>query len=171
MACAQYYHVGWEDLKSWYRILGTNIKTSTNPHRVIEVLFSLGLCTDARKDLNLTDLTICWAKGWPVICMVDEYGIPDKEASYNYGHCVVSIGVEFGYVFVNDPSIDNVLQGKDCLHAKGVDMIDEHTWMERWHTTDEQGEKYPQFGIIVKPPSMEYNYGHGQPHSPLAQGA
>lgn len=57
-----------------------------------------------------------------------------------------------GYVFVQDPSIDNVLEGEDADQTSGRMMIDERTWMEAWHDRDADGNKFERFGIAVGPP-------------------
>jgi HK97 family phage portal protein len=160
MAVGKYFGVGPDELEEWKKELGTTEKDSTRPMAIVEYLTSLGLAVQAAGDMTLEDLTNFWREGVPIICPIQEYGVPSKQASFNYGHYVVVIGVGLGQVFVQDPSIDNALgkaggdvplstpdMGTDA--APGRMLIDQETWLKVWHDSDADGRQYVQFGIAV----------------------
>lgn len=185
----QKYRHRWQDKKvqdqlttfieEWKKILGTNRVTSTHPHAIVSYLESLGLEIEARDNLTLDDLAAYWKRGWPVICMIQEYGDATKEkhpsvadeevpgadrrpAAFNYGHGVVFIGgPALGCVFVQDPSIDNLLQDENADAAKGRMMIPVLDWLKNWHDRDVHGNQFIRYGIAVGPtPGGAKQLGH-----------
>ena len=160
MAVGRYFNVGPTSLEEWKHALGTSEKNSTSPPAIIRYLRSLGLDVTARPQMTIEDLHAAWQDGKPVICPIQEYGVPSKQASFNYGHYVVVIGQGLGEVFVFDPSIDNALakpggtvgKGKpdpDVLQAPGRSLIPVEKWMKVWHDRDAAGRRYVQYGIVV----------------------
>lgn len=149
MSVAKYYGVGPATIDEFKKLLGTNVKKSTDPLKIIEVLEGFGLQVTALEDMTIEDLCYFHKLGVPVICPIQEYGIPSKEASYLYGHYVVSIGVGFGYVFVQDPSIDNVLSGQGSDNADGRMMIRCDKFCDVWHDEDLYEKVYKNYGIAV----------------------
>lgn len=161
MSVGQYFGVGPATLEEWKTALGTDEEQSTRPMAIVEYFLDLGLSVNAAHGMSLDDLKGYWKKGWPVICPIQEYGVPSKQASFDYGHYVGVIGVALGHVFVQDPSIDNALEepggSQGEVEDPGVDqdpgrsMIAEETWMQVWHDEDADGKQYVQFGIAVGP--------------------
>jgi len=150
----------WTRVKEeWKTALGTTEERSTPPDEVIAHLKSLGLEVDAQQNMTIDDLRSQWRQGHYVLCYIQEYGIPSKQASFKYGHAVVVIGVALGKVFVFDPSIDNALlrpggsqgatEDPDSLQPLGETFIDEDVWDKVWHDKDVDGNKYIRFGISV----------------------
>jgi HK97 family phage portal protein len=149
MSVGKFFGVGPADLEDWKKALDTTEENSTRPFAIVKYLSELGLVVTAAGGLSMEDLAGFWRAGHPVICPVQEYGIPSKQASFDYGHYVVVIGVGHGYVFVQDPSVDNVLEGEDADQAPGRMLIAEDTWLKVWHDQDVDGNQYERFGIAV----------------------
>jgi HK97 family phage portal protein len=159
MAVGRYFGVGPTTLEEWKAALGTDKAKSTDPMAIVSYLSELGLSVMAAGDMTVDDLKRFWQAGAPVICPIQEYGIPSKQASFKYGHYVVSIGVALGCVFVFDPSIDNALarpggsQGKKpdpgVDQAAGESLIREDDWLDVWHDQGADGREYVRFGIAV----------------------
>jgi HK97 family phage portal protein len=149
MSVGRYFDVGPESLEEWKAALDTTPENSTRPIKIIEYLTSLGLAVTAASDMTVEDLRDFWKDGMPVICPIQEYGLPSKQASFQYGHYVATIGVAHGQVFVQDPSIDNVLEGQGSDQAPGRSLIAESTWDSVWHDRDADGRQYVRFGIAV----------------------
>lgn len=157
MAVGRYFDVGPDSLDEWKQALGTTEKTSTKPARIVEYLTSLGLEAKPRQHMTIRDLRAACLQGKPVICCVQEYG--NEDTSYKYGHYLAVIGVAMGFVFVQDPSMDNALgeaggsQGDDAdtqsLNAPGRSMIPEDVFDRAWHDKDVDGNEYDHFGIVV----------------------
>jgi HK97 family phage portal protein len=154
MSVGKYFGVGPDTLEEWKAALDTTPENSTRPWKIVQYLAELGLRVTAAAGLTVDDLRDFWKKGMPVICPIQEYGIPSKQASFDYGHYVASIGVwgsKSRYVMVQDPSVDNVLEGQDADQAPGRMPIHEDKWLEIWHDEDADQEQYVQFGIAVGP--------------------
>jgi HK97 family phage portal protein len=149
MAVGQYFGVGPDTLEEWKAALSTTEQKSTRPFAIVQYLTELGLVVTAGGDLTIEDLKACWRAGQPVICPIQEYGIPSKQASFLYGHYVVVIGAALGHIFVADSSIDNVLEGQDSDQAPGRSLISEEDWLRVWHDQDIDGKQYIRFGIAV----------------------
>lgn len=152
-AVATYFGVGPKTRKEWNTALGTNVKKSTDPKRIIAYLQSLGLNAVGRQKMITADLLSAWQSGSPVIVPIQEYGIPSKQASFDYGHYVVVIGVDHGYVTVNDPSYDNTLEGEDSDAAPGRMIIPIDRFLSVWHDRGADGTNYFHYGITVSKPS------------------
>jgi len=146
-----YFHVGPPEVSQWEKALGTSKKASTDPGRIAKYLGELGLEVSIRGCMSLDDLREVIASGRPVICPIKEYSVPGKETSEKYGHFVTVVGLGMGMVFVNDPSIGNILAGEDADQVPGLMPISEAKWMEVWHDNI-VGKEYDHFGIIVGPP-------------------
>lgn len=146
-----YFGVGPKTKEEWIKALHTNVEDSTRPTAIADFLSSLGLEAIEQHGMSIANLKECWMEGNPVIVPLQEYGIPSKMASFSYGHFVVVIGCDLGYVFVQDPSIDNVLEGEDSDAAPGRMMISEKDWMNIWWDKDADGNQYNRYGIIVGP--------------------
>lgn len=160
-----------DDKEEYKRLLGTTEERSTPPPAIVDFLEGLGLDVEARSGMTLDDLTACWYEGKPVIVCVQEYGVPSKQASFKYGHYLVVIGRALHYVFVQDPSADNVigrpggsqtasfeeinseysdvLEDPDSLQAPGRNMIREELFQHVWHDEDADGNRYVRYGIVV----------------------
>lgn len=169
-ACAsasvgRYFGVGPDNVDDWKKALGTSEKTSTLPRSIVSYLGSLGLEISAKHNMTVDDLRMSVQSDRPVIVPLQEYGIPSKQASYLYGHYVVVVGVQTGYIIVQDPSYDNVLYGQGTDAAPGKMLIREDKWLEVWHDRDVEGNRYVRFGISVGIPCAletrvrEYLYG------------
>ncbi len=163
MSVGRYFGAGPETLAEWKEVLGTDVKESTSPQEIVRYLTSLGLQVSVAGGLTLDHLRQAWQSGRPVICPIQEYGVPSKQASFDYGHYVVVVGAALGQVFVQDPAIENVLgvpggdvpvgtSDPDELQAPGRSMILEAVWERVWHDKDAEGNEYDHFGIIVGPP-------------------
>jgi hypothetical protein len=148
MAVGRYFGVGPDSKEDWKSALDTTKAKSTNPHKIASYLSQLGLKVETRYDMDINDLKECWINGTPVICPVQEYMTPSKQTSDKYGHYVVVVGNSLGMVFVQDPSIDNVLKGEDARQDPGIMPIREDDWMKMWW--DEMfDEEFVRFGIVV----------------------
>jgi predicted double-glycine peptidase len=164
MSVGRFFGVGPDTLEEWKQALGTNEKTSTLPSAIVDYLRNLGLDVEPRQLMTVADLRQCWREGAPVICPIQEYGVPSKQASFDYGHYVTVIGIALGQVFVQDPLIDNVLgrpggsvgtaenktddQGAD--QTPGRMMIAVPEWRKVWHDKDARGRRYIRYGIVVR---------------------
>lgn len=159
MAAAAYFGIGEQTgtgpqtLDEWKQLLGTTVEQSTSPESVVQGLQSVGLAAEGRQNMTVEDLEQCWRDGKPVICPIQEYGAPDKKADFAYGHYVVVIGcsLRMGYVFVQDPAIDNIMEGEGADAVAGRMMIDIGKWQGIWHDEDTEGNKYIHYGIVVGP--------------------
>lgn len=145
MSVGKYWGVGPDSLKEWKKALGTNRGTSTHPFVIREYLKSLELQVEDAENMSLEDLHGYWERGMPVICMIQEWGNPLEEGKHEdepkrgekpqfaYGHFCVSLGVSLGYVFVQDPSMTNVIDESntdthglpDELVSLAVEFLDE----------------------------------------------
>lgn len=153
MGVARFFGVGPNSLEKWKKMLGTNPKTSTSYDRVVHVLRKFGLSAEPRHFMTVEDLEDATSAGYPVLCAVQDYGPAlNKKSEFDYGHCLTVIGCHFGYVFVQDSSEENALEGEGSLSSDGRDMIAEDVWMQNWYDQDPDGKKYTRFGIIVGPP-------------------
>jgi HK97 family phage portal protein len=150
MCVGQYFGVGPSSLQEWKDALGTDMEQSTRPMRIVEHLSSLGLVVTSAHNMTLDDLRRFWRAGQPVICPVQDYGpfLPGA-ATFDYGHYLTVIGASLGYVFAQDSSADNALEGEGSDAAPGRVMIAEQKWLENWHDTDIDGNPYAAFGIAV----------------------
>lgn len=142
MMVGRMFDVGPATLEEWKVALGTNVARSTNPKRIIAYLQSLGLTAVGRQKMTTADLLSAWSSGCPVICPIQEYGVASKQASYNYGHYVVVIGVALGEIFVADSSVDNSLKGQDSDNAPGRMIIPVDRFNRVWHDRGADGTNY-----------------------------
>jgi hypothetical protein len=149
MSVGKYYGVGPDTIGEWKKLLGTNVAKSTAPDMIYKVLTNLGLQCIAARDMTVEDLCYYHKLGVPVICPIQEWGDPRVKASSKYGHYVVVVGVGYGYVFVQDPSIDNVLDGEGADNSKGKMMICECEWCKDWHDEGVDEEPLHHYGIAV----------------------
>ena len=154
---ARYFGIGLETgtgpktVEEWKKLLGTTIQRSTSPDAILTGLESVGLEAIAQQNMTVEDLAQACKEGKPVICPIQEYGAPDKKADYAYGHYVAVIGVAMGQVFVQDPAIDNVMEGEGADAARGRMMIEAGKFEGIWHDEDTEGNRYFHYGIIVSP--------------------
>lgn len=153
MSVGKYFGVGPDTREEWIQTLHTDVEDSTRPTAIVDYLKSLGLEVEERQNMTIADLEDYWEKKMPVIVPIREYGIPDKKASFDYGHFVTVIGTYFGYVFVQDPTIDNLLDGEDSAAAPGRMMIQVRDFLNIWHDKDADGNEYYRYGIAVGPAS------------------
>lgn len=149
MSVGRYFGVGPETLEEWKAKLDTTVENSTRPPKIIEYLTQLGLEATANQGMTIDDLRQNWREGKVTIVPLQEYGLPSKQASFLYGHYVAVIGATLGYIFVFDPSIDNVLSGEGSDQAAGRSFITEETWLKVWHDKDADGNEYLKYGITV----------------------
>jgi HK97 family phage portal protein len=150
MCVGQYFGVGPASLEEWKAALGTDVQQSTKPMEIVRYLSELGLVVTAAHNMTLDDLRRFWAAGQPVICPVQDYGpfLPGA-ATFDYGHYLTVIGVSLGYVFAQDSSADNALEGEGSDAAPGRIMVAEQTWLDNWHDKDSDENQYVCFGIAV----------------------
>jgi SPP1 gp7 family putative phage head morphogenesis protein len=149
MSVGLWFGVGPETLDDWKQLLHTG--ESTRPQAIIQAFQDLGLRVRARAGMTVEDLRRATDAREPVICPVQSYG---PTGSYADGHYLVVIGVDKGYIFCQDSSVDNVIAGSESIQKPGRVMIAEEDWLRAWHDQDEDGRWYHHFGIAV---------GDGQP--------
>jgi len=149
MSVGGLFKVGPKTLEEWKTVLGTTVEHSTEPMRIVEYFTELGLAVTACHDLTIDDLRAAWRQGKACICPIQEYGVPSKQASFNYGHYVAVAAVWPGFVQVQDPSIDNVLEGEGADQAPGQMVIDYKRWNEGWHDEDWRKKQYKHFAIMI----------------------
>jgi hypothetical protein len=152
MSVGKYFGVGPDTLKEWKDLLGTTRAKSTTPEAICKVLTDLGCQVVCKQDMTEDDLCYYHKLGIPVICPIQEWGDPRVKAADTYGHWVAVIGVGFGYVFVQDPSIDNVMDGEGGDYAEGRMMIKCEHWDDVWHDEGVGDEPYDHYGIAVTGP-------------------
>lgn len=164
-----YYGVGPEKDAEWEKALGTNRRTSTHPYAIRDYLASLGLHVEASNGMTIDDLRDYWQRGYPVICPIQEWGNAVQEdkhkdqpkhgpkAEFPYGHYVAVVGLALGKVIVQDPSIDNVLDGEHADASKGLMLIDEDEFLAVRHDRDLEGDQFIRYGIAVGPPAAGVN--------------
>ncbi len=155
MSVGKYFGVGPDTLKKWKDLLGTTKAKSTDPESIKEVLTGFGVQCVAKQKMDKDDLCYHWKNGAPVICPIQEWGDPRVKASSAYGHYVAVVGVAMGYVFVQDPSIDNVLDREGADNAKGKMMIACEEWDRVWHDEGVGNVDYDHFGIACYPPAED----------------
>lgn len=164
MAVGRYFGVGPASIDEWKDALRTSLEFSTRPRRIVDYLSQLGLVVTATHNLTIEDLRGWWLKGCPVIVCVQDYGGRREEgAAFLYGHYLTVIGVNVGYVFCQDSSLENAdhVPGGDVppaeadntgnIAAPGRLMVDFDTWLANWHDIDADGNKFIRFGIAVGP--------------------
>jgi len=149
MSVGGLFKVGPKTLEEWKTALGTTVEHSTEPMRIVEYFTELGLAVTACHDLTIDDLRAAWRQGKASICPIQEYGVPSKQASFNYGHYVGVAAVWPGFVQVQDPSIDNVLKGQDADQAPGQMVIDYQRWNAGWHDEDWRKKQFVHFAIMI----------------------
>lgn len=155
MSVGKYHGVGPDDLAQWKVALGTS-EEGTHPEPIVKYLRSLGLQVEAFRHGNLGTLDGYLDRGWPVLCCVQDYG---PSHSWEHGHYLVVIGHKEGYLFAQDPAMDNVMvdghskpiSELGSLHVPGRVMIPEEEFVQAWHDEDEHGVPYVRFGIAVGP--------------------
>lgn len=80
----------------------------------------------------------------------------EEAAAFPYGHYVVFVGgPALGLVFVQDPSLENVLQDEDADNAGGLMPIPVLRWLKVWHDRDLKGDQFVRYGIAVGPPRKD----------------
>ncbi len=108
----RYHGVGPEGEAAWAELLGTTPERGTPPESIAGVFQNLGCRVEVLDHMSLEDLRSCHARGWPVICCIQDYGEHRGYSADADGHWVAVIGLGMGgYVFVQDPSASNVLVG------------------------------------------------------------
>jgi hypothetical protein len=151
MSVGKYYNVGPNTIDEWKKALGTDKAKSTDPKQICSFLESLGLQCVEKHGMKIKDLCYYTKLRIPVICCIQEWGDPKIKNPASYGHYVIVVWVGHGYVFVQDPSIDNVMQGEGGDNAEGKMMITCDEWMADWFDDGLDDEKYERFGIAVFP--------------------
>lgn len=166
MACANYFGVGSKDQKQWMEDLGTSEEASTDPLAIVTKLEELGLSVSLKENMTLDDLRAAWCEGKPVIVMVREYDSPGEKVKdkRGYGHFLTVLGLDFGFVFVQDSSADNVLSGEDSAEAPGRNMIREQDFLDRWHD-----RQYVRLGIVVGPKKIDASMSFDESKHPRGQ--
>ena len=149
MSVCQYFGVGPATEADYITALGTTPDAGTRPSAILDFIARQGLIATAAANLDLDALRHFWAAGQPVICPIQDYGDPDGDAADQDGHYVVVMGCSLGYVFIQDPSADNALDGSGSDAAPGRVMIPEDRWLDLWHDTDALGQSYYRYGIAV----------------------
>jgi hypothetical protein len=164
----QRYRDRWQDkgvqdqvrkvFKVWQDNLGTTEEESTRPQAIVDYLRRLGLYVEDSHGLTVQDLAGYIARGMPIIVCCQDYGpaVPAK-ARFDYGHYMVVIGVDGGYIFLQDPSEDNVVAGGDkealsktgSIQQPGRIMVAEDDWNRIWIDRDIDGNVYDHYGIAV----------------------
>ena len=190
MSAASLFAVGPDSLAGWVKLLGTSEAKSTSPQAIVKAFTDLGLDVNERQKMTIDDLAASVAAGRPVICCCQDYtGIRSANATFDYGHWVVVIGVLPAYCVIQDSSIENALgiPGGDVPKNAESDMgtltapgrvlvyrdksfvpegIEARTWLENWHDVGEDGKKYVQYGISIgKPAEAEANAAQSQAES------
>lgn len=150
MSVGGFFGVGPSSLDEWKELLGTDPNNGTPPAAIVRVLRSLGLDVQTRRNMTLDDLGDCWREGWPVICPIQDYSPDAGPTDYEDGHYVIVVGVDLGFVFVQDSMADVELEGSNSDAAPGRVMIREQRFMDVWHDEGVSGEKFVRFGIVVK---------------------
>jgi hypothetical protein len=133
--------------------LGTTKAEGTDPPAIVAYLRRRGLRTEARSGMSVSDLASCCARGWPVICSVQDYG-PErpKLSSLAHGHWLTVVGVALGRVFCQDPYLDRACGRTGTIAEPGKVMVLEADWMRAWRDRDAEGDQWVRFGIAVGPP-------------------
>lgn len=150
MAVGRYFGVGPETFQEWEKLLGTDPQQGTPPEAIIAGLQGLGLQAQARQLMTLNDLQACWQAGQPVICCIQDYGDDAGPGDYEDGHYVVVIGLGMGgYVFVQDSSADNALDGSGSDAAPGRVIIPAGKFLQVWHDKTDDGRFFIRYGIAV----------------------
>lgn len=152
MSVGKYFGVGPDTLKEWKDLLGTSRAQSTSPQSIIKTLSDLGCQCVAKQDMTEEDLCYYHKLGIPVLTPIQEWGDPRVKSSSDYGHWVVVVGVGYGYVFTQDPSVDNVMDGEGSDNSRGKMMISCADWDDVWHDEGLEGEPYRHYGIAVSGP-------------------
>lgn len=160
MSVGKWFGVGPDTVQQWKVKLWTDVEESTHPKSIVECLRGLGLQVEAFQHGNLQTLQDYLEEGRPVIVCVQDYGpaVPGR-ARFAYGHYLVVIGRDMGYVFCQDPSEDNVIAGGDAksldrigsVQKPGRIMIAEEDFLSIWHDKDAEGNPFVRFGIAVGP--------------------
>ena len=110
MSAASLFAVGPDSLAGWVKLLGTSEAKSTSPQAIVKAFTDLGLDVNERQKMTIDDLAASVAAGRPVICCCQDYtGIRSANATFDYGHWVVVIGVLPAYCVIQDSSIENAL--------------------------------------------------------------
>ena len=127
---ASHFAVGPKSLKAWVKELGTTPEESTDPQAIAEALEKYGCQVEMKERMTLNDLTNYWKRGWPVIVLISEYmNDRNKKAKVNYGHYVAVLGFDHGFVYVQDPSMGNLLEPNEKHNIDGLpdDLIEAAT--------------------------------------------
>jgi hypothetical protein len=153
MSVGKHFGVGPDTLPEWKELFNTEETQSTSPRAILSTLGSLGLLTRAQERLTVDDLAETTAEGMPVICCVQYTDKEKEQRSNRNGHWIVVIGVGMGYVFAQDPSIDNIMDGG--VQKPGRTMIAIGDFEKIWHNEDDTGKQWLQYGITVGPKHVE----------------
>lgn len=135
MSVGKYFGVGPDSLDQWKTNLGTN-EEGTHPQQLVEYLRSLGLQVEAFQHGNLATLDGYLDRRWPVLCCVQDYG---PKRSWEHGHYLVVIGHKEGYLFAQDPAMDNVMVGGH--EVENYDPDQERDNHGRWAGAGEEESK------------------------------
>lgn len=146
---AAYFGVGPSSEGDWVRLLGTTPDDGTPPAAIMRAMVSLGLYVSTGKGMAIRDLAEHFAEGRPVLLCMQSYGEPNEEAADESGHWVVAIGIGLGYVYLQDPAIENVLAGSDAEATAGRVMIRADDFLKLWHDMGPGEERFPRFGLAV----------------------
>jgi hypothetical protein len=173
MSICRFHKVGPKDEADYVRALPSTPEAGTPPDRLIHFLKKQGLAVEAKSGWTLDELRAATRQGCPVGCCIQDYGSDEGVAELESGHWVVVIGVELGYVFIQDPSADNVLDDSGSVAAAGKVMIDQKTWESVWRDKSEDGTLFERYGIKVGPPKAAQHLSEddGVYHGPKAPGA
>src|SRR5262252_1900448 len=161
MSVGRYFGVGPESITEWKSLLDTDKRDGTDVVPLVAYLRSLGLGVRAGTGMTLDDLKRHTSAGLPVIVAVQDWGpsVPTPSSVSN-GHYLVVIGVDHGYVFVQDPAVHPPAGG---IQAPGRKMIEEDRFDSLWHDTDADGSILDHWGAVVSAPEPMGNYDPSQP--------
>lgn len=167
-AVGGYWRVGPRTVAEWEKALGTTVELSTHPKAIVDMFRSLGCQVEERDGMSVEDLAAFVARGWPVICPVQDWGRRrEAGASFLYGHYLSVVGIGFGNsaVVCQDSSIENVerVPGGDVPKSQASDdqnialpgkvIIGRAEWERVWHDRDIHGTPFVRYGIAVGPPA------------------
>lgn len=111
------------------KALGTDSREGTRPSEIIALANALGLGTDARAGLAITDLQHTLDQGIPVLVPVQMYG---------GGHYLVLTGYDSDRVYFMDPSA-------------GQSSMPQADFLRSWHDTDTDGKPFIRYGLAIGP--------------------
>jgi hypothetical protein len=132
-------------------LLGTNEETGTTPESIVRVATELGFRASIGENLTLHELRASLGEGVPVIVAFQAW-VDDKPPEFSWsecwdqGHYAVVIGMDAGYVYLEDPSL---------LGTRG--RIPVREFVERWHDVSPAGaalnteeRRWDRLGIFIR---------------------